>query len=157
MTADEARQLLDYDPDTGIFRWKVNTRQVNIGQIAGCVKKNKRQSYIVIRVNKRGYYAHRLAWFFMTGVWPVEVDHKDRNGLNNCWLNLREVTRPQNLMNTNGYGQSGVKNVSPHKASGGWQVQLVRKGEPKIHETFLDFEAAVAFAETLPNRAWMRG
>ena len=150
------RQLLDYDPDTGIFRWKVNTRQIKPGQIAGTVKKNKRQSYILIGIGRRHYYAHRLAWFLVTGTWPSEVDHKNRVGTDNRWCNLREVTRAQNLMNTKGYGPSGVKNVSMHKASGGWQVQFVCKGQAKIHELFPTFEAAVTFAEMLPNRVWMQ-
>ena len=35
LTAKRLRELLDYDPDTGVFRWKVRRQRIKIGSIAG--------------------------------------------------------------------------------------------------------------------------
>lgn len=48
------------------------------------------------------YDAHRLAFIYMVGEapqFPYVVDHDDRNGLNNKWLNLKKSTIGQNNSN----------------------------------------------------------
>jgi hypothetical protein len=96
-TQEQLRELLDYDPTTGMFNWKVNRGPVKIGDAAGC---EGHHSYIVIMVLGRLYYAHRLAWFWMTGVWPAsEIDHEDGDGGNNRFANLREASHAENHQN----------------------------------------------------------
>jgi hypothetical protein len=63
------REVLDYDPQTGIFRWKErkevpkfwNTKYA--GKIAGSLD----DGYINIGINRMIYKAHRLAWFYVYG------------------------------------------------------------------------------------------
>lgn len=94
---EELLEILDYDPDTGKFTWKVFRGATALaGEEAGGIE----QGYRRIRINNRVYGAGRLAWFYMTGNWPEnEIDHKDRNKLNNRFKNLRDVSGSVNCLN----------------------------------------------------------
>ena len=105
VTAVELRLALDYDPDTGAFTWCEradrtrgwNTRYA--GREAGYIIPEANTSYLQINLCGRKYLGHRLAFLWMTRKVPKEVDHRDTNGLNNRWLNLRSCTRSQNKAN----------------------------------------------------------
>lgn len=123
LTADMLRQLLDYDPATGIFTWLTkpgderyirawNTRHA--GKRAGRDVPNK-NGYLEIGIDYKLYLSHRLAWLYMTGEWPSdEIDHKDTNKSNNIWTNLREATGSQNGYNciVRKNSKAGLKGVS---------------------------------------------
>ena len=97
---ERVREILNYDPDSGVFTWKVR-RAANAmpGQIAGVVNGNR---YRYISIDNAKYLAHRLAWLHFYGVDPLDldIDHKDRDSLNNSIENLRLATDQQNLWNT---------------------------------------------------------
>lgn len=104
LTQQQLHALLHYDPDTGVFRWlgdRTNGRgQINAaaGSVAGSV--NKKSGYRSIGIAGRLYKAHRLAWLYVTGVWPIdELDHRDTVRDNNAFENLREATRQLNNEN----------------------------------------------------------
>lgn len=83
--------FLQYKPLSGNFHWihSPNTK-IRIGSIAGCVKGD---GFLHIGFNGKHYYAHRLAWFYMTGNWPIDcITFKDKNVLNIKWNNLYEIT-----------------------------------------------------------------
>lgn len=94
---DRVRELLDYDPATGQFTWRARTnRRIKSGAQAGCL----RERYIAIGIDGVVIDAQRLAWLVMTGAWPTgEVDHKNGDGFDNAWNNLRDVPRKTNLQN----------------------------------------------------------
>ena len=71
LTAARLRELLDYDPATGIFRWRILGRQFNPheGEEAGALSTCRGNS-IVIRIDYRMYHANRLAWLYVYGEWP---------------------------------------------------------------------------------------
>lgn len=100
------QKVLSYDPETGVFIWKVATnRKYPAGTVAGSV--NKANGYRYIQVPNYGrFMAHRLAWMMHHKVDPIniELDHIDRNKDNNSIFNLRTVTRSQNLLNTGATG-----------------------------------------------------
>ena len=96
-------ELLDYDPLTGVFRWRVSRGRVLCGDIAGCFDGN---GYRAVRLDGVDYRAHRLAWFFVHAVWPVaDIDHINRRRFDNRLTNLRDVSRAVNLANCVGIGR----------------------------------------------------
>src|ERR1700737_3356154 len=98
LTATMVRDRLDYDPHTGIFRWKASPcNNTPAGTIAGTKNRN---GYIVIKLLHSIYSAHRLAWLHVHGVWPAGfLAHADGNKSNNVLSNLREATASQNQFN----------------------------------------------------------
>jgi hypothetical protein len=113
ITASELRELMTYDPDAGIFVWKVtNSPRALAGSVAGCC--DKQTGYVLIRINKIKYYAHRLAWLYMTGEWPTNIiDHWNANESDNSWENLRVSTKSKNAANMKkpSHNTSGLKGV----------------------------------------------
>lgn len=113
LTPARARQLLDYNPQTGALSWKVQHRHASSDGKAGCPER-KGCAHRVIRIDGELYQAHRVIWLWMMGHWPAnEIDHIDGDGLNNRWSNLREATSSQNKQNTrlridNSTGYRGV-------------------------------------------------
>ena len=78
-----------------------------------------------------------------------QVDHTDKNGLNNQKSNLRLVTASQNVRansgNINSYS-GGVKGVSWHRQSGKWRATITLNGKQQslgLHDTVT--EAAVVY------------
>lgn len=116
--------LLIYDPGSGVFTWRpragrnvFNSRfaareagtDTNVANPGG-----KMRVYRRITIFRKLYYAHQLAFFYMTGEWSSLLDHQDTNGLNNAWINIRPATRSQNASNQNLRldSASGYKGVS---------------------------------------------
>lgn len=99
VTSDRLKELLEYNSITGKFYWKIKPRpQTKPRDIAGCLNNS---GYIVIRVDKVLYLAHRLAWIYHYQEMPeFEIDHIDGNPANNSILNLRKCTRAENCRNT---------------------------------------------------------
>ncbi|MFN3046355.1 HNH endonuclease [Pseudomonas alloputida] len=124
LTHERLRELLAYDPESGVFTWLQSKGTRVAGKPAGYVCGDKG---IYIMVDKKGYRAHRLAWFYMTGAWPADqVDHIDRNQNNNAWANLREATAAQNSQNTSRSYRSvsGVKGVTWDKHECMWRASI---------------------------------
>lgn len=102
-TADELRQLLHYDPQTGVFTRISSKRGDRVGEIAGTLRPD---GYLTISVHNVQHRAQRLAWLYMTGMWPRhQIDHKDGNRSSNKWSNLRDATARQNRANMKGHGK----------------------------------------------------
>lgn len=131
LTAARLRELLTYDPGTGIFCWRVQRSNVAAGTIAG----NRRQDgYLDIRLDGKLYRSHRLAWLYMTGHWPANlIDHKDRNPSNTKWENLREATCMQNRQNQKIRKDSNnkYKGIERH-SSGLWRARIRIHGKTII-------------------------
>lgn len=138
------KELLHYDPETGIFTRKVTTSSnAKAGQVAGF---DKPGGYSHIRADGIQYKSHRLEWLYMTGEWPkFEIDHIDNNPHNNRWANLREATGSENCCNRpSKVGVLGVRCVTPHGS--GFNVQI-GKGMRRYRKKFKTLEEAVEWAE----------
>lgn len=142
ITADELRAILDYDPETGEFRWKTRTPDMfhSKGRPAktNCNAWNGRYSgavagyaapdgYVHVAVNDRLYKAHRLAWLWMTGEWPEsEIDHKNMVRSDNRFANLRDANKAQNRMNQRVRQDSGtgIKGVRFVNSTGNFEARI---------------------------------
>jgi HNH endonuclease/AP2 domain len=120
-------ELLDYDDQTGEFRWlKQTSPRVRVGQIAGM---RNRDGYRFIAIDGRIYPAHRLVWLYKTGKWRSGmIDHRDGDPSNNHWDNLRPATQSQNCANRRvpRHNTCGLKGVSQHR--GRWCASICKKG-----------------------------
>tara|TARA_R110000868_G_scaffold54158_1_gene169539 strand:+ start:356 stop:859 length:504 start_codon:yes stop_codon:yes gene_type:complete len=143
LTVDRLKQILSYDKESGFFtRISNGLYNAPIGHIAKYVDS---RGYIRVRVDCVQYLAHRLAWFYINGQWPEkDIDHKDRNKINNSWSNLRSVTRTvnsQNRKNPNRNNSTGYLGVT--KTIGGkFQSAISVKGKSLYIGLFKDAEEA---------------
>ena len=136
------KELLCYDEDTGIFIWRErdvsfftsemswktwNTRFA--GVVAGSLGGN---GYLGIRIFKKSYKAHRLAWLYVNGSFPHDqTDHIDGDRVNNRIENLREATNTVNQRNRRmlDSNTSGVVGVHWYKRYSKWQAEIGTGGK----------------------------
>jgi hypothetical protein len=152
LTAERLRELLSYDPETGVFTWRVTRGGgAQVGSVAGAID---RHGYRHIKLDYRLYRAHRLAWLYVYGAFPSkELDHINRLRDCNAISNLREATRSENGQNKvlQANNTSGFKGVSWDKRARKWAAQIALNGKNKFlgrfstpHEAHLTYLAAAA-------------
>lgn len=146
LTAAYLQSILDYDPKTGVFRWKVKLARANPGDVAGRINSN---GYWRISIQRRDYGAHRLAWLYVYGRLPErQLDHINGDRLDNRLANLREATHSQNMQNLKRFrnNTSGYQGVRKHK--GKWQARICVDRHVHHLGSFRTAEdAAAAYAE----------
>lgn len=132
ITAARLRELLRYDPETGLFWWRPPGRRKRLDVPVGS-KERTGFGYVRIGLEGRDYRAHQLAWLYVHGHWPVGVDHINRDPSDNRIANLREATQSKNGANriAPSNNTSGVKGVSRH-SDGRWRAQIA-VGRRRIH------------------------
>src|SRR5712664_3026918 len=123
LTAERLRELLNYDPETGIFRWDVVRRGCGIGKEAGT---SVSAGYRQISIDRRAYSEHRLARLYVHGHWPLdEIDHINGVRDDNRLSNLRQATRSENAQNqrrAQSRSKIGILGVTLHR--GKFQAQI---------------------------------
>jgi len=128
LTQERLKQVLRYNPDNGVFIWLIKPgKKYPIGMIAGYKRiQSHGGKYLAITIDGIKYGAHRLAFLYMVGTFPKMIDHKDRDGFNNSWSNLRECTPAQNAYNCNPHKKtvSGCRGVNHHKRDGRWVARI---------------------------------
>jgi len=130
LTQSRLKELLHYDPVTGVFTWlpRSGPGSYCTGLRAGHLSKYK--GYRHIGVDRVLYKAHRLAWLYVYGTWPVsEVDHANGDPDDNRIANLREATTTQNCGNAKRRSDnvSGRKGVYWHARDQKWAALLRHK------------------------------
>lgn len=133
LTQQRLKELLSYDQGTGIFIWSTKkSKRIKIGDIAGC--KNP-DGYIYIRVDGKGYFAHRLAWLYVYEKMPEkEIDHINEIRDDNRMCNLRLANHQengQNQSNPRTHNTSGFLGVSWHKCGKKWRAYITLNGKIK--------------------------
>lgn len=124
ITQEILMRAFDYDPDTGVFRWRTAPFSRLAGRVAGYRDKD---GYRRLATNGvRSIAAHRAAWLYVYGEWPAGMlDHIDGNRLNNRINNLRVATSSQNQANSRvRLNSSGYKGVTWHAQAKRWQAQI---------------------------------
>lgn len=91
--------MLHYDPVSGQFHWLMRPSLSGTPKAGSLAGYDNGSGYIKIGFEGKRYYAHRLAFLYMNGVWPKEIDHINGIRTDNRWVNLREVTRSINQQN----------------------------------------------------------
>jgi hypothetical protein len=122
ITQERMKQLLHYNPNTGVFTRIDSNRVDRLGKQPGS---RNTKGHVQIRLDGVLYVAHRLAWLYMNGEFPVnQLDHIDGDKTNNKIVNLRDATNKQNqenvplqVNNTSGYrGVSFDKRLKKFRA-----------------------------------------
>lgn len=170
LTQARLKEMLDYDANTGVFTWKKSPRHrsgvIKPGDVAS---RPYKKGYLGVSLDGRKYFAHRLAWLYVHGVFPEEqIDHCDRARSNNAIDNLRLATQNQNQWNTvaKRTSKTGVKGVWPshgkfkaafhhgsHQHVLGYFDTLEEGGEAyakaakRLHGEFIRLDPAYAEAE----------
>ncbi len=145
ITAPELRQILTYNPTTGIFNRRNDPGAV-LGRIAT-------KGYRQIMVASKRYMAHRLAWLYINGEWPAgQIDHINQAKDDNRIENLRVVTNKQNGENVRHFSHntSGLKGV--RFRAGSWVAEIKHLKKSQHLGSFTTLEdacAARAMAESI--------
>jgi hypothetical protein len=144
LTAQRLRELLYYDPLTGVFTWRQARCNRGAGTVAGSLRGD---GYLTIRLDKRPYRSTHLAHLYMTGEWPAHlIDYEDRDKTNTRWANLRpatysEIHQGQKLRKDSTHGLRGIE----RHERGLWRARLTVGGR-RIHLGYFKTPEAAAAA-----------
>lgn len=143
LIAERLREVLRYDPCSGVFIWKVGHGPVKAGDVAGYLRTD---GYISISVDGKNYLAHRLAFLYCHGKFPnQEVDHILGDRSFNRFFNLRLASRTDNMQNRKRFknNTSGAVGVYWFKPGGKWVAQITVDRIPRHLGCFYNFLEAV--------------
>lgn len=143
LTQEQIKRVLHYNKDSGVFTWlQPVAKRIAIGDVAG---NHDRKGYVRIRFKGVLYHAHRLAWLYVYGEYPVvDIDHVDCNKSNNSIKNLRLATKSDNATNRplQINNTSGVKGVRWHKRDRVWTASFVFRRKTVYVGSFSSKESA---------------
>jgi hypothetical protein len=152
LNASLARELFDYDEETGLLRWKISpASNVFAGTEAGSVSI---RGYKRLVYKQRWYLVHRVVWLVATGAWPKNgLDHLNGNTSDNRLCNLREASHRSNAQNCKIHREGHLPGTTFNKKAGRWYAQ-VRDGKKKVYLGAYDTneEAHEAYKKYLTQR-----
>lgn len=140
------RKYFEYDPHTGVIKWRVSKQGISAGTEFGSEKPCSKTTYRVGKLFNCRMFSHRLAWILYYGEWPDGViDHINHNGLDNRIVNLRVTDRSHNNRNATlrKDSTSGVAGVSWDKSQNKWIAQINADGKRKHLGSFTNIEDAI--------------
>jgi len=144
------RKILDYEPETGALTWKRrddvsapwNTKYAGKAALAAL----NSDGYLAGCINNVCYRAHRVIWKWYHGADPLQIDHINGVRDDNRIVNLRNVTRAENMRNAklSSANTSGATGVCWDKRCNKWQAHIMVNGNHHNIGVFTDFNEAVA-------------
>jgi hypothetical protein len=163
LTQNRLKELLVYNPETGIFTNRVDRSNRKAGKVAGVVT---RKGYIAIKIDRKSYQAHRLAWLYVFGSWPTDqLDHLLGDKADNRLASLRPATNQENQQNVckGRNNSSGHIGVSLHKRTKKWQASLghgrksiylgIFNTSEEAHQAYLNAKAIHHTFNPIPREA----
>lgn len=153
LTQQRLKEVLDYDPETGIFIWKGNTSVRDIvGSVAGAPNK---AGYWRIGIDAHRYRAHRLAFLWVEGYFPdADVDHINGDRSDNRWQNLRPASRATNMRNARRYrnNKSGFTGIAWQEKTQKWRAEIKANGKQRYLGVYDKFWQALATRKIAERR-----
>ena len=137
VSADRLRELLYYNPETGVFTWRIRpNRAIREGSVAGYLRKD---GFRHVGIEGTSYLAHRLAWLYVYGEWPkYELDHINRDRDDNRIANLRDMNHSRQCFNIKSEpirkSRSGYRGV--RNRWGKYQSMIKINGKPRQTGTY---------------------
>tara|TARA_R110000868_G_scaffold134284_4_gene346200 strand:+ start:204 stop:647 length:444 start_codon:yes stop_codon:yes gene_type:complete len=115
LTQARVKELFGYDPELGLLYHR---------RLQRWVENRLSNNYLTIKIDGTVYKAHRVIWLWVYGYFPTEIDHINRVRNDNRLVNLREVTRAQNMLNKSKYknNASGITGISFNAQRQLWTV-----------------------------------
>lgn len=150
LTHEYLKQCIDYNPETGDFKWKINARSAVYGNDAFCILIEGNDD-IILKTGILGkvYTTNRLIVFWMTGYMPSPkrvVMPIDNNVLNLKWSNIKVGNRSEQRMKGRNRGILASKGVSFHKRDKKYQSRISINGKEKHLGSFkTEAEAHAAY------------
>ena len=130
MTQNELKQLLHYEPSTGIFTWLESRGRIKAGTIAGSKQK---YGHLAVKIDGKNYHLHRLAWLYVYGKLPDDmIDHINGISNDNRIDNLRDVTNTINQHNqktAHANSKSGLIGACWNEQNKAWKSQITHQGK----------------------------
>nr|UVX81305.1 MAG: zinc-binding loop region of homing endonuclease [Bacteriophage sp.] len=148
ITKEYLREVLDYNPETGIFTTRVDTKHHRAGDEVGFITGKGYVRISVPGMKDLQYQAHRLAFMYMLGAWPECVDHVNGARDDNRWVNLRDANVEVNSRNMKKRkdNSSGTTGVYFRKDNSKWRVIVsnISIGQYDTYEEACSVRAEVA-------------
>lgn len=133
LTLERLKEVLNYNPNTGLFTRNIDRANQSKGIVVGCRDKD---GYLEVTIDRTKYKLHRLAWFYTYGQWPIEIEHDNRVKDDNRLGNLKNVTRAENSKNHPLHKDNKLKISGLCWNRGAWQVYI---GKRKYIGRYKDF------------------
>ena len=147
LTAERLKEVLRYDPETGVFTWRKSRPGCVAGRVAGTTVGTT--GYRQIEIDYKLFRASRLAWLYQTGSFPKKgmlIDHANGKRDDDRWCNLRLATYQQNARNRRPCrrNKSGKVGVSLSTKKGCWDATITINDRTRVLGRYECKEEAIA-------------
>jgi len=149
LTQAQIKEMFDYREDGNLIRkYSCMGNGNHVGRVIGdhgSTKLGTRDHrYISTKIHGKSWQLHRLIFLYHHGYVPDQIDHINRDSLDNRIENLRPATNSLNAINRKLFSNStsGVRGVSWHLKSKKWFVYVDINKKRKNIGYFKDLELA---------------